>query len=127
MLRQLILKKITFFSDSFSPTDAHAPSHQEGILCAKSSLRILRAVSSFCKFNLLLECLRSIETWINLLEKIAVLEYDDPQTFKEMEKVVVESFDVVNVWLKKSLSSKIPCYTAADTNEELQVCKGWCT
>ena len=58
-----------------------------------------------------------------MLEKITLLEQGDIETFEAMEQVVVESFDVVKKWLKKSLRSKIPCYTITDTEKELEVCR----
>ena len=60
--------------------------------------------------------------WITVLEKTAILEPDNTQTFQQMEKAVVESFDIVKKWLKNSLSLKISCYTVSDTNKELEVC-----
>ena len=51
-----------------------------------------------------------------------MLKHEEKQTCQKMEQVVVESFDVVKKWLKKSLLSKIPCYTIPDTEKELEVC-----
>ena len=113
---------LIFFCNRFSSADAYVSLNQEAVLCAISCFRILKAVSSSCDFNLLLDCLRSIEMWITVLEKTAILEQDGTQTFQQMEKVVVESFDIVKKWLKKSLSPKISCYTVSDTNKELEVC-----
>lgn len=60
--------------------------------------------------------------WVAVLEKVPSLEVHDAFTLKEMENMVKETIDAVKKWLKKSLSGQIPCYTTADTNQELQVC-----
>ncbi|XP_067056125.1 E3 ubiquitin-protein ligase rnf213-alpha-like isoform X2 [Acropora muricata] len=102
-------------------SDLWAVSTQEANLCAKSCLRILKTVSSSCKFNLLLECLQSMAMWVAILEKVPSLEADDAMRFKESENMVKETIDAVKKWLKKSLLVQIPCYTTADTNKELQI------
>ena len=111
-----------FSSCSIPSSDLWAVSTQEANLCAKSCLRILKTVSSSCKFNLLLECLHSMAMWVAILEKVPSLEADDAMRFKESENMVKETIDAVKKWLKKSLLVQIPCYTTADTNKELQVC-----
>ena len=82
----------------------------------------MRTISLSCKFNLLQECLQSIAMWVAILEEIVEPERDDGNTFKEMENVVVETFDTVKKWMKKSLQSSIPCYTTDNTDKELKVC-----
>ena len=61
--------------------------------------------------------------WVAILQKVPSLEADDAMRFKESENMVKETIDVVKKWLKNSLLEQIPCYTTADTNKELQVCK----
>lgn len=90
-----------------------------------SCFRVLKAVYSSSKTNLLLDCLRSIEAWIAVLDKTALLEHNSTQAFKKMEQVVLDSFDIVEKWLKTSLVSTIPCYNTSDTNKELEVGISW--
>lgn len=110
-----------FFSTRILSTEDLAASYQEAVLCVTSCFRVLKAVSDFSEVSLLLDCLRSIETWIAVLDKTAILEHDSTQTFEKMEQVVVDSFDIVKKWLEKSLLGPIPCYNTADANKELEV------
>ena len=95
---------------------------QEAILCAKSCLQILKAlVNSRCEIQLLLDCLRSIGTYISEEGNTGVLEKEDKNCSKQTSKIVGESFEVVKKWLKKTLLSKLPCYLTSETDKELEV------
>ena len=95
---------------------------QEAILCAKSCLQILKAlVDSRCKGQLLLDCLRSIGTCISEVDKTAVVEKEDKNSSEQTSKLVVESFEVVKKWLKKTFLGKFPLYFTSETEEELEV------
>ncbi|XP_068694646.1 E3 ubiquitin-protein ligase rnf213-alpha-like isoform X2 [Montipora foliosa] len=125
--RQNVKAEVRTTTNGGSSTDGQVTSTQEAILCVKSCLCILRTLSLSCKFNLLQECLQSIAMWVAILEEIVEPERDDGNTFKEMENVVVETFDAVKKWLKKSLLSSIPCYTIDNTDKELKIWTNlWC-
>lgn len=106
----------------FSSADDLVILKEEANLCAISCLRILKAVcNSNGKLPLLLDCLHSTETCLSVLDKALVLEQEEKQKFDQSRKVVVESFEVVKKWLKKTLLSKIPCYIMDGTQKELEV------
>ena len=105
----------------FSASDDQATLKQEANLCVMSCLQILQAIYSHCKFNLLCDCLRSIEMWMSALHKKT--EQEENQMTKDMTRVVVDSFEVVKKWLKKNvvLTRTIPCYIIVETDKELEV------
>ena len=102
-------------------SDDQATLKQEASLSVLSCLQILAAVSSACDFNLLCDCLRSIETWVSV--SCWRTERGESHVTKDITRAVVESFDVVKKWLKKKLESTIPWFYIAKTNEELEVFK----
>lgn len=106
----------------FSSTEEHIILNQEALLCVTSCLQILKALSSCCNFKLLCDCLRSIETWVSVLDKSNVPEQEEKRMCDKMNQMVVESFEVIKKWLKKNvfLSSKIP-YSTTETEKELEV------
>ena len=107
----------------FVSIEDHITFSQEVLLCVISCFNILKAVSSYCNFKLLCDCLRSIEVWVSVLDKSTVPEHEEKRLTDKMKQMVAESFDVVKNWLKKSvfLSSKIPWYSKDKTEKELEV------
>ncbi|XP_078381354.1 E3 ubiquitin-protein ligase rnf213-alpha-like isoform X3 [Oculina patagonica] len=103
----------------FSSAEDQNAYTQEAVLCVSSCLDILKAISSDCNFKLLCDCLHSIGAWVSVLAKTAVLD----QEGKRIKKIVVESFEIVKKSLKRTflISSKIPCYTTAETAKELEI------
>ena len=96
---------------------------QQAYLCTSSCLRILHAIesSSCCNFDLLHSCVLNIETWFSVLE---MTEQEEKRKFDKVERVVVDTVEVVNTVLKRFvLSSKMPCYDTTKTQEELRVSK----
>ena len=94
----------------------------EVLLCAVSCLGIFKAVSSsYCNFQLLLDCLHAVATCISLLGQMSLTGQDERKRLEKIEHVVEETFDFVKRWLKKSLNSKIPCYSIAEAELELEV------
>lgn len=94
----------------------------EVLLCAVSCLGIFKAVSnSYCNFQLLLDCLHAVATCISLLGQMSLTAQDERKRLEKIEHVVEETFDVVKKWLKKSLNSRIPCYSIAEAELELKV------
>ena len=92
------------------------------LLCSKSCLEIFRDVSkSCCNFQLLLDCLQSIAACISFLDQLSTTGEDQTGGLEGIEQVVEEAFEIVKKWLKKSLSSKIPCYRIEEAELELKV------
>ena len=102
-------------------SDDPATLKQEASLSVLSCLQILVAVSSACDFNLLCDCLRSIETWVSVSCRRP--EQRENHMTKDITRVVLDSFEVVKKWWKKKLMRTIPCYIIAETNKELEVFK----
>ena len=101
--------------------DDQATLKQEASLSLLSCQQILATVSSNCDFNLLCDCLRSIETWVSVSCRRP--EQRENYMTKDITRVVNDSFEVVKKWLKEKLISTFPCYSVADTNKELEVFK----
>ena len=97
----------------------------EASLCASSCLRILKAVCSLHpNFELVLECLQSIETCLSRLHDTATLLQELQKQAEKMNHMVEESFQVATKWCKRYMylsSSRIPCYDVAQAENELQV------
>ena len=106
-----------------SSSDGHHDAlKDEVLLCSKSCLGIFRDVSkSRCNFGLLLDCLQSIAACISFLGQLSTTGEDETGRFEGIEQVVEEAFKIVKKWLKKSLSSKIPCYRIEEAELELKV------
>ena len=102
-------------------SDDQATLKEEASLSVLSCLQILAAVSSACDFNLLCDCLRSIETWVSVSCRRP--EQGENHMTKDIARVVLDSFEVVKKWLKKKLMGTIPCYAIVETNKELEVFK----
>ena len=102
----------------------HDALKDEVLLCSKSCLGIFRDVSkSRCNFGLLLDCLQSIAACISFLGQLSTSGEDKTGGFEKIERVMEEVFGIVKKWLKKSLSSKIPCYPIEEAELELKVCQ----
>ena len=102
----------------------HDALRDEVLLCSKSCLGIFRDVfKSRCNFELLLDCLQSIAACISLLGQLFTTGEDETGSLEGIEQVVEEAFEIVKKWLKKSLSSKIPCYRIEEAELELKVCQ----
>ena len=100
----------------------HDALKDEVLLCSKSCLGIFRDVSkSRCNFGLLLNCLQSIAACISFLGQLSTTGEDETGGLEGIEQVVEEAFEIVKKWLKKSLSSKIPCYRIEEAELELKV------
>lgn len=97
---------------------------EEANLCVTSCLRILKSVTvSRCDFDLVLECLKSIEACVSLLEDRVMLDKENKRPVEKMNHVVGESFQVSIKWCNEHLNkNKFPCYIIADSERELQVC-----
>ena len=92
------------------------------LLCSKSCLGIFRDVSkSRSNFGLLLDCLQSIAACISFLGQLSTTGEGETGGLEGIEQVVEEAFEIVKKWLKKSLSSKIPCYRIEEAELELKV------
>ena len=105
-----------------SSDDDHDALKDEVLLCSKSCLGIFRDVSkSRCNFGLLLDCLQSIAACISFLGQLSTTGEDETGGLEGIEQVVEETFEIVMKWLKKSLSSKIPCYRIEEAELELKV------
>lgn len=110
------------YSFRFSSTEDRDTFTQEIDLCVISCLDILKAISSKCNFKALRDCLHSIETWVSVLGRSAVLEEEKKRMSDKIKQTVVESLEVVKRWLKKNLiSSKFPWYSPTETEKELEV------
>lgn len=95
----------------------------EIFLCAKSCLKILRAISnSYYNFDLLLNCLHGVAACISSLEETCVTAQGETKPVENLKLLVEESVEIVKKWLKKSLNSQIPCYHIAESEKELKVC-----
>lgn len=121
----LMLSFLNFLTYSYrlSSAENRDTFTQEAVLCVSSCLDILKALSSNCNFKALCDCLHSIETWVSVLERSVVLEQEKKQMSNKIKQTVVESFEIVKKSLKKNLliSSKIPWYSSAETEKELEV------
>lgn len=108
----------------YSNDGDHDALKDEVLLCSKSCLEIFRDVSkSCCNFGLLLDCLQSIAACISFLGQLSMTGKDETGGLERKEQVVEEVFEIVKKWLKKSLSSKIPCYRIEEAELELKVCQ----
>ena len=109
-----------------SDPDERAILIEEANLCVTSCLRILKSVTVSCSdFDLVLECLKSIEACVSLLEDRVMLDKDRVMLDKveKMNHVVEESFQVSIKWCNEHLNkNKFPCYIIDDSERELQVC-----
>ena len=102
----------------------HDALKDEVLLRSKTCLEIFRDVSkSRCNFELLLDCLQSIANCISFLGQLSMTGEDGTGGLERIEQVVEEAFEIVKKWLKKSLSSKIPCYRIEEAELELKVFK----
>ena len=119
----ITLNFILFLCIRSSAAGDQATLKDEVLLCAKSCLEILRAVSnSYSSFDLLLNCLHGIEACISSLDKTYVTAQDESKPVENKKLLVEESVEIVKKWLKKSLNSQISCYHIAETEIELEVC-----
>ncbi|KAK2555497.1 E3 ubiquitin-protein ligase rnf213-alpha [Acropora cervicornis] len=96
---------------------------EEADLCVTSCLRILKSVTeSRNKFDLVLECLKSIEACVSLLQDRAMLDKENKRPVEKMKHMVAESFQVSIKWCKEYLYKHFfPCYIMDDTEKELQI------
>ena len=104
--------------------DERAVLIEEADLCVTSCLRILKSVTeSRNKFDLVLECLKSIEACVSLLQDRAMLDKENKRPVEKMKHMVGESFQISIKWCKEYLYKHyFPCYIMDDTEKELQVC-----
>ncbi|CAH3029473.1 unnamed protein product, partial [Porites evermanni] len=106
----------------FSSPDDKVIWKQEVLLCCISCLRILRAVSnSKCSIELLLDCLRCMETCMSLLLKTDPQEQGQEQALKKVEQLLAEGFEVIKMWSNKTLLDKFPCYLTDEIEKELKI------
>ena len=107
-----------------SDPDERAILIEEANLCVTSCLCILKSVTvSRSSFDLVLECLKSIEACVSLLQDRVMLDKENKKPVEKMNHMVGESFQVSMKWCNMHwYKHNFPCYTMADTEKELQVC-----
>ena len=107
-----------------SDPDERAILIEEANLCVTSCLCILKSVTVSCSnFDLVLECLKSIEACVSLLQDRVMLDKENKRLVEKMNHMVGESFQVSMKWSNKHwCKRKFPCYIMDATEKELQVC-----
>ena len=97
---------------------------EEADLCVTSCLRILKSVThSYNDFDLVLECLKSVEACVSFLQDRVMLDKENKRQVEKMKDMVRESFQVSIKWCKRHLFSySFPCSPMDETEKELQVC-----
>ena len=109
-----------------SDPDERAIVIEEADLCVTSCLRILKSVTksySNVNFDLVLECLKSIEACLSFSQDRVMLDKDNERPVEKLKHIVGESLQVSIKWCKRYLNSrKFPCHVTDDTEKELQVC-----
>lgn len=97
---------------------------EEADLCVTSCLRILKSVTKpHSDFDLVLECLKSIEACVSILQDRVMLDKKNKRRMEKLKRIVRESFQVSIKWCKRYLyGHEFSCYALDDTEKELQVC-----
>ena len=96
---------------------------EEADLCVTSCLRILKSVThSYNDFDLVLECLKSVEACVSFLQERVMLDKENKRQEEKIKDVARESFQVSIKWCKRHFSYSFPCFPMDETEKELQVC-----